>query len=112
GSGARFVPSADNRSGVLTWTPRVLDAGGPYAVSFTARNALQGTAASAITVIRLEHPPVVQAPAALSCAEGHAIRFTVTASDPDADPITSLTADLSQLPAGSTASFTPGPDNA
>ena len=37
--------------------------------------------------------------------------MTVTAADQDGDPITSLTADLSGLPAGSAATFVPGPGN-
>ena len=48
-------------------------------------------------------PPVVTAPALASGSEGNPIQFTVTATDPDADAITSLTA--TGAPTGS--SFTP-----
>ena len=49
------------------------------------------------------HAPFVTAPATVSGNAGSLISFSVTASDPDADAITSLTA--SPLPAGAT--FTP-----
>ena len=37
--------------------------------------------------------------------ENTAITFTLSVSDPDGDPITGLTADLSALPAGHGATF-------
>src|SRR2546422_4617303 len=46
-------------------------------------------------------------PGSAPCPYTALIRFRVTASDPDADAITALTADLSALPAGNNAVFTP-----
>jgi len=52
-----------------------------------------------------EAPPVVTAPASRTANEGTTITVNVTASDPNGDPITMLTADLSSLPAGHNAVF-------
>src|SRR6185436_2574084 len=51
--------------------------------------------------------PVVTAPAAVPGSAGTALTVHVTAADLDGDAITSLTADLSVLPAGNNATFTP-----
>ena len=53
--------------------------------------------------------PVVVAPRAVDGEEGGILIFDVTASDPDGDPVT-LTADLSSLPAGHSATFTTSAD--
>jgi hypothetical protein len=53
------------------------------------------------------NPPVVTAPVNVSGTENVALTVTVTAADPDGDPIASLTA--TGLPAG--ASFSAGPGN-
>ena len=53
-----------------------------------------------------DHAPVVSAPAFVSVNEASWLQVTVTASDPDADAITSLTADLSDLPPGNNGTFT------
>ena len=55
--------------------------------------------------------PVVTAPAAVSGTELKTLSLTVTAADPDGDPITSLTANLAGLPPGSGAVFTPNATN-
>jgi parallel beta-helix repeat protein len=52
-----------------------------------------------------DRAPVVDAPAVAEIARGAALAAPVTASDPDGQPITALTADLSGLPAGSDARF-------
>jgi len=111
GNNAVFTTGAGNTSGTFTWTPTVADGGGtPYNVTFTASNSLSGSASTAITVTD-DQPPVVTAPASTSGPEGLAISFTVSASDPDAQAITSLTANLSALPAGNDAAFTAGAGN-
>src|SRR6185503_12370284 len=51
------------------------------------------------------------APSSVAGGEGTTIAVTVTASDPDGQPITSLTANLTGLPAGHGALFTTAPDN-
>jgi plastocyanin len=48
-AGATFTPGAGNTSGALAWTPATGDAGS-YTVTFTATNALSGSASTAITV--------------------------------------------------------------
>ena len=50
-------------------------------------------------------PPVVVAPGIVVPQNGSLVAFNVTASDPNTDPILSLTADLSGLPPGNDASF-------
>ncbi len=59
----------------------------------------------------LTGPPVVSAPGLANGSEGSLLSMPVSASDPDNDPIRSLTADLTQLPLGNDAAFTPNPTN-
>src|SRR5207249_2344660 len=108
GNNAVFTPGPGNTSGALTWTPTYNDAGS-YTVRFTAANALSGSAATVITVSNVDRAPVVSAPASVIGSVGSLMTVAVKASDPDGQAITSLTADLSGLPAGNNASFTPGP---
>ena len=49
--------------------------------------------------------PIVIAPSTVSVAKGGTVDFTVTASDPDGDPITSLVMFAVKLPANSGATF-------
>ncbi len=106
GNDAAFASNGAHTSGTFTWTPTYADGGGaPYAVSFTASNALSGSASTSITVTNADRAPVVTAPATASGAEQTLIAFTVSASDPDGDAISSLTANLSGLPAGNDAAF-------
>ncbi|HEX7077587.1 MAG TPA: putative Ig domain-containing protein [Candidatus Eisenbacteria bacterium] len=101
-AGATFTANASATSGTLAWTPTILQ-GGSYTVTFTAANALSGTASTTISVdATTDRPPIVQAPAKLDVNENALLTFMVSASDPDGDAIFSLTA--SPLPAG--ASFT------
>ena len=93
-SGATFTANASNTSGTFSWTPSFTQAGS-YNVTFTASNALSGSATTAITVTNVDRAPVVTAPATASGAENTLITFTVTAADPDGDAITSLTASAS-----------------
>jgi parallel beta-helix repeat protein len=105
-AGATFTPGAGNTTGTLSWTPGYTQAG-TYTVSFTAANALSGSVTTTITVNFVDQPPAVTAPPNVTVGEGSALTINVTASDPNGDAITALTADLSALPAG--AKFTPGP---
>jgi hypothetical protein len=93
--GAGFVADPGNTSGTLSWTPG-FDQAGPHTVIFTATNAGSGTASTIITVADVDRPPTAGAPAAMAGVEGGSITVLVTASDPDGDPITSLTAVISQ----------------
>jgi PKD repeat protein len=54
----------------------------------------------------LDHPPVVKAPKNVTVAEGVALSFSVTASDPDGPAVTGLTASFAGLPLGNNATFT------
>ncbi len=101
-SGATFTANASNTSGTFSWTPTLAQVGS-YTVTFTAANALSGSATTSLAITRPgDNPPVVSAPASATGVEGARLTFMVTASDPDGDPITSLTA--APLPSGS--SFT------
>ncbi len=106
-SGATFTAGAGNTSGTLSWTPNYTQAGA-YSITFTATNALSGSSTTQVTVSNTDRAPVVTAPASASVAEASLLTVNVSASDPDAQAITSLTA--SGLPAGAT--FTPGAGNA
>jgi hypothetical protein len=56
-------------------------------------------------------PPQVVAPDLMLPQDGAQVVVDVTASDPESEPIISLTADLSGLPAGNDAVFTPDGTN-
>ena len=105
-SGARFDDSFENW-GLFSWRP---DAGqaGTYQTEFLASDGHGGTATAAtpIQIATADHPPVIEAPKEVTGGEGSSIQFGVSASDPDGDPITSLTMDLDVLPAGHGATFT------
>jgi PKD repeat protein len=99
-TGATFTVNATNTSGTFSWTP-TFTAFGSYNVTFTALNALSGSATTVITVLGgCDRAPVVTAPLTASGTEGSLIAFTVTAFDPDGSSIVSLTA--TGLPAGAT----------
>ncbi|HYJ33753.1 MAG TPA: putative Ig domain-containing protein [Candidatus Binatia bacterium] len=100
-SGATFTANATNTAGTFSWTPSATQSG-TYSVTFTASNALSGSATTAITVNNVDAAPIVTAPLSQSGGEGTTITFTVTASDPDGDPITSLTASGTAITAGAT----------
>src|SRR5439155_14429502 len=81
GNDATFTPDPSNTSGSLTWTPDLADAGRSYPVTFTASNALSGSAVTIISVTRPNHPPL----AALSVTPAAALaprRVTADASAP------------------------------
>jgi Big-like domain-containing protein/flagellar hook capping protein FlgD/putative Ig domain-containing protein len=102
-TGATFDTNAAHTSGTFTWTPSGTQAG-TYDVTFTAANALSGSAATHITIgeggTGGDHPPIVCAPRCVTSRVGRTISFKVTASDADGDAISSLTA--STLPTGAT----------
>lgn len=110
GHDAVFTPSADHTSGTLTWHPSQGHAG-VWSVTFTAANALQGNAGTQIQVAETDAPPVVTGPAEILSTPGEPLAYDVVVSDPDGDGITTLTADLSALPADHPGTFTPAPGN-
>ncbi|HEU4334375.1 MAG TPA: putative Ig domain-containing protein [Candidatus Eisenbacteria bacterium] len=109
-SGAAFTAGAGNGSGTFSWTPGFA-ASGSYSVTFTAANALSGSATTTIVVSNEDRAPVVTAPPVVDGEEGGVLAFTVSAADPDGEPIGALEADLGALPAGHDAAFTPGAGN-
>lgn len=88
----------------LTIAPTAADVG-PHSCSVTVTAGESDTEDFQITVNAsgTNQPPAVTAPALMTVVEESPLTFTVTASDPDADAITSLSA--SGAPAGSV--FTP-----
>lgn len=110
-AGAAFTPDAAHAAGTFDWTPGYSQAG-TYSVTFTAANTLSGSASTAIDIASVDRPPVVTAPVVVDGEEGGTLIFTVSAGDPDGETISSLTADLSLLPAGNDAAFTPDAGNA
>ena len=109
GAAPVFTPAPGAGSGTLAWTPSFVDSG-TYTVTFTAANALQGSSTVTLHVGNVDRAPVVTAPATAHVAIGSPIALNVGASDPDGDPIDSLTASLAGLPAGHTATFTAAAD--
>ena len=95
---ATFTAGAGNASGTMSWTPKSSDVG-TYDVTFTATNSLTASATTSITIVP-RRAPTVTSPATATVAENSALTVGVTASDPNGDAITSLTA--SGLPAGAT----------
>lgn len=110
GNDAVFTPAPGFTSGTLVWHPSHADSG-TYSVTFTASNALAASAVTSIHVSNANRPPLVAAPGSVAATEGAPLSIFVLAGDADGDPIASLTADLSLLPAGHGAVFTPGPGN-
>lgn len=104
-AGASFLPNGANTSGAFSWTPGY-DQAGSYAITFTASNALSGSAATTISVVDVDRAPAVTAPSAIAGAEGIGIHFTVNAADPDGDAIAEL--NVLGAPAGATFAVEPG----
>jgi len=104
-TGATFTPSIDPSSGTFDWTP-TFGQSGSYTVTFTATNALSGSASTTITVGNVDHAPVVTAESTFTVNDGALLSFSVNASDLDGDAIDSLLAE--NTPEGAT--FTVGPD--
>jgi hypothetical protein len=106
GSNATFVPSASNTSGTLTWTPTYVDGRiEGYPVTFTASNGLAASASTSVFVVNVDRAPVLAVPASVSATAGAQVSVEITASDPDGDAITTMSVDLSQLPANHGAVF-------
>jgi hypothetical protein len=100
-SGATFNTNATNTSGTFTWTPSAGQTG-TFDVTFTASNALSGSATAHITIEAEaeDQAPVVTSPPTINGTEGAQLTFVVTAFDADGEAITSLMA--APLPTGAT----------
>ncbi|MGH7680408.1 MAG: S8 family serine peptidase [Candidatus Eiseniibacteriota bacterium] len=108
GNNASLAPNGSNTSGVFTWLPGSAGAG-TYSVVFTATNIVSGMGTTMITIANVDFPPAVVSPDHVSALAGDTVAFQVTASDPDGQAITSLTANTSGLPPGNGASFVSNP---
>jgi hypothetical protein len=84
----------------------------PYTIRWSSGTFdAEVSATATLTVLPNPHAPVVTAPASITRAVGSIVQIPVLVSDPDNDAITTLTADLTNLPSGSGATFTPEPGN-
>ncbi len=110
GSAPVFTPGPGLTSATFSWRPSYSDAGS-HVVTFTASNALVGSLAVPVEVMNVDRRPVVTAPAAVAAPEGVPLTLGFTIADPDSDAITTLLADLSELPQVNDAVFTAGPGN-
>jgi hypothetical protein len=106
-TGSTFTADAGNTSGTFQWTPAFFQTGS-YTITFTATNALSGSAATGVTVCECAVPPVVTAPATVSNPTFSSITFTVTAVAPFGGGIASLTAAGTAISAGGTFSASAG----
>src|SRR5207247_605383 len=95
-----------NATGTLSWTPSYSQAG-VYPVTFTASNALSGSASTTITITTGDRPPVVTAPAIATAVESTLRTINITASDPDGPAIT----ELGPTGLAAEATFAPGSGN-
>src|SRR5262249_12744824 len=84
-SGATFTANASRTGGTFTWTPAAGQRG-TYHASFTAANALAGSAATTIEA-QAVGAPVVTAPATASVKVGSVLTVNVSAFDPDLERI-------------------------
>jgi len=89
-SNAPSWPALDASGGVRLDDASILD-GGSGPVTFADMGAFE-------FVPPADRAPVVVSPAKVIIARGGFVTFTVTASDPDGDPITSLTMSYAKLP--------------
>ncbi|OLE69633.1 hypothetical protein AUF78_10395 [archaeon 13_1_20CM_2_51_12] len=101
--GATFDPS----SGIFIWVPASGPVPGEYSANFTATDhllpSLSDSKTVSIRVVEVEQPLVLTVPGAQTVDAGNLLIFSVSATDPDADDIITLSA--IGLPAG--ASFDP-----
>ncbi len=110
GHDATFTPAPDHRTGVVRWTPQAGQAG-DYLIGFLASNGRSGSGAVTAHVRSTGGDPFISAPAGFKWFRPLLIEFTAMAGDPDGDPIASLTADLSDFPAGNQPTFVESADH-
>jgi IgA peptidase M64/PKD domain-containing protein/putative Ig domain-containing protein/Big-like domain-containing protein/flagellar hook capping protein FlgD len=88
--GATFQSDPSHTSGTFQWTPGY-DQAGTHLVTFTAGNAVFGSASTPITIRNVNVPPSISAPAQVNGAENASIAFNVVAQDPDGETVAFLT---------------------
>ncbi|MGE5308017.1 MAG: putative Ig domain-containing protein [Deltaproteobacteria bacterium] len=87
---AQGLPTgATFQNGTFAWTPGYNQAGA-YQVTFKADDGKGGTDSKTITITaaNVDRPPVIATIGNKSVAKGSALTFTVSAADPDSDPVT------------------------
>ena len=98
-SGASFTAATRT----FTWTPSSTQ-GGNYQVAFSVSDGLLSDSETiTITVNNVNHAPVLSPVGNRTTYEGSALVYTISATDPDGDPLA-----YSSSPVPSGASFTPG----
>ena len=108
-AGATFTADPGNTGGTFAWTPGFAQSGS-YSVTFTAQAGIGvSSLTTLISVNNEDRAPVVVAPAVVDGEEGGILLFDVSASDPDGDALSGLSADLAALPSGNAATFTAAP---
>ena len=108
-------PESAMRGPIVHVTPTYdATAGDTVAIDVSATDAdtltANTTGTSSDPTFSNDFEPTVYAPPHVNAFRGVPLSFAVTVSEPDGDPITSLTANLSSLPPGD-ATFTPGVGN-
>ncbi|HLQ66507.1 MAG TPA: putative Ig domain-containing protein [Candidatus Limnocylindrales bacterium] len=101
---ATFTTNASNTAGTFDWQTDFTSAG-TYTITFTASNSQVGSSSTSLTVTNSDRAPIVNAPPSATGTEGSLLQMCVSASDPDGDAITSLTA--APLPSGATFNASP-----
>ncbi|HEU4333301.1 MAG TPA: PKD domain-containing protein [Candidatus Eisenbacteria bacterium] len=110
GHDATFTPAADNRSGIVRWTPQPGQAG-TYIIGFLVSNARASSGYVQVQVVDTAGDPFIGGQTAVFYNNGLLVSFPITAGDPDGEPIVSLTADVSDFPVGNQPTVTVSPDN-
>lgn len=102
------APKVDFGAGVHTTGITPMDLNGDGRVDLVLPDYTNGRLLVLLnrgTFTPVDQSPRVSAPETVGARAGSHIEFTVTAADPDGDPISALAADMSGLPTGGDASF-------
>jgi len=92
-TGATFTTNAAHTSGTFRWTPTITQSG-DYNITFTAANALTGSAVTQVRVRDRDQTLTIAAIANVTVAEGSTIVVPVSAADTDLTDLIRLTACL------------------
>ncbi|HLQ67657.1 MAG TPA: putative Ig domain-containing protein [Candidatus Limnocylindrales bacterium] len=92
-TGATFTTNAAYTSGTFRWTPTITQSG-DYTVTFTASNALTGSATTHVRVRDKDQTLTIAAIEDVTVAEGSTVVVNVSATDTDATDTIRLTACL------------------
>ncbi|MCE5272953.1 Ig-like domain-containing protein [bacterium] len=100
------APVFNTATGQFTWSTTAATIGGIYQATVTVSDGHGGVVSRSftITVAGVNHPPVLGTLNNVTVNQGQVVSFTVTATDPDGDPLT-LSASGAPLTATPAASF-------